>query len=484
MTPAGLRTLQDLVPEAILLAGALTCAGLGAMRPRTTMRVFMGLSGLTLLGAGLSSLVYLRGMPAGGYAAFSDGLVVDRFTVFLSLLLCGIALLAMLCAEPLEARVRPHAGEYSALVLAAVLGGVLLVAARELVEMWVALELLSLALTAVVALVKVDWHGGAAALRLVALSGAGSAVVLYGMALLYGLTGTTVLTQSGAALRHSTAALALASALLVGGVALKLGAAPLQQWTGDVARSASAPVAGLVVALGPVAGVAALARLLVVALPTAASTWTAAIAVVGIASLGYGSLAALRRTRLRRVVADLAVAQLGLILLGLLGWRSTDQGIAALLLGLVGAGVALAGTAAAVVAAEAAGLGPDVAAYRGLSRRSPLAAVALAVCLLSLAGFPPLLGFFGRVLILEAAVSAGYAWILAIVVPLTVAGLVAALRVVVALVVEPPEEGAAAIPAGGPLRVSLATAGLATVFAGVAIQPLLALALGSAGQLH
>ncbi|HEX7199048.1 MAG TPA: proton-conducting transporter membrane subunit, partial [Dongiaceae bacterium] len=288
----------------------------------------------------------------------------------------------------------------------------------------------------------------------------------------------------GGTLRHPTPALALASALIVGGFALKLGAAPLQQWTGDVARGASAPVAGLVVALGPVAGVAALARLLVVSLPTAASTWTAAIAVVGIASLGYGSLAALRRTRMRRLVADLTVAQLGVVVLGLLAWTAPDQGIAAMLLALAGEGMALAGITAAVVVAEAAGTGPDIGAYRGLSRRSPFAAVALAVCLLSLVGVPPLLGFLGRVFVLEAAVSAGYAWILAIVVPLTVAGLVAVLRVVAVLVIDTPEEGAAPIAEGLPLRASLATAGLATVFAGVAAQPLLALALGSAGQLH
>jgi NADH-quinone oxidoreductase subunit N len=423
-------------------------------------------------------------MPAQGYSAFSDGLVVDRFTVFLTLLLCAIALLATLCAEPLEPRVRPHAGEYSALVLVAVLGSVLLVAARELLEMWVALELLSLALIAAVALVKVDWHGGAAALRLVALSGAGSAVVLYGMSLLYGLTGTTVLTQVGVALRHPTPALALASTMLVGGVALKLGAAPLQQWTGDVARGASAPVAGLVLALGPVAGVAALARLLVVGLPVASSTWTATVAIVGIASLGYGSLAALRHTRMRRLVADLAVAQLGVVVLGLLGWHAADQGVAAMLLALVGAGIALAGISAAVVVAEQAGTGPDIAAYRGLSRRSPFAAATLCVCLLSLAGVPPLLGFLGRMLILEAAVSAGYAWLLAVVVPLSIAGVVAALRVVTVLLVETPEEGAASITEGPALRASLVVAGLATVFAGVAAQPLLALALGSAGQLH
>lgn len=484
MFPAGIHTAQDLIPEAILLAGALACVALGVLRRATSARVFMGMASVTVVAAALSSLVYLRGMPAEGYPAFSDGLVVDRYTIFLSVVLCGLALLAIASADGVEARIRPHAGEYFALLLAGTLGSVLLVAARELIEMWVALELVSVAVTVLVGIVKVDRRSAPAAIRLVALSGAGSAAVLYGMALLTGLAGSTVLAQVGAALTHPTPALALASALVVVGMGLKLGAAPLHQWTADVAEAVTPPAAGLLVALGLVAGVGSLARLLVVGLPAAASTWGAAIAILAVAGTACGNLAALRERRMRRLLADLAVAQAGTVLIGLLGWRAGDQGLTALLVALVAAGIGLGGAYAAIAAAEAGGVGGEIADYRGLSRRAPVAAVVLVVALLSLGGLPPMLGFLARVLLLQAAASAGFTWLLAVIVPLTVVGIVVAVRVAVTVVVDAPDEDAAAVDEGAPLRAALGAVGLAAVFLGVAAQPLLALALGGAGQLR
>src|SRR5207302_7502506 len=133
----------DLIPEGILLLGALVCCGVAALRRGSTLRTFQALGSLTLLAAGLSEMVYLRGMPADGYHAFGGGLIVDRYSVFVTATLCAFSLISLLSSDAIAAQLRAHPGEYTALVLLATLGGVLLASAREMISFYIALELLS-----------------------------------------------------------------------------------------------------------------------------------------------------------------------------------------------------------------------------------------------------------------------------------------------------------------------------------------------------
>jgi proton-translocating NADH-quinone oxidoreductase chain N len=474
----------DLVPEGILLLGVLVLLGLalrGAAQPPRAVRM---LTALALVAAGGSQLAYLRGMPAGGYHAYSDGLIVDRYTLFLVVTLCAVALLGVAGGASLAPRIATHVAEYHALLLAAVLGGALLVAAREMVAFWVALELLSVTLAMLVAMVKTDRRGSEAAVKQLVLSGAASATLLYGLALLYGLTGSTALTAVGRALHPGSAASALGLALVVGALLVKLGAVPFNHWVPDTAAGAPPVVAGLVLGMGGTAVTGSLARLVVATFPSAAGNWTALVALVAALSMVYGNLAALVEQRLRRLLGHLAVAQSGVALMGLIAHPAADQGIAAMLVSLAVGALTLLGLFAVLPMIDS-GAGDRVSGCRGLGRRRPLAAAMLGLGLVSLAGVPPLAGFFTRLAVLEAAALAGYAWLVVLAVATSVVGAVAVLRLVKLMVVDLPEEDAAPLrPAAAPLRIAVGVCAVATVALGAVVQPLFALASGGAGSIH
>src|SRR5207302_9714563 len=150
MTPTVFTALVDLLPEAMLLLGALACLVLAATRRRTAVTTYQVIAGAALLAAVGMNFAYLRGMPTRssdpGYMAFGGGLVVDRFTLFLTATLCAFALLTVLLGTVLSERIRTHVGEYHAFLLLATLGAVLLVSTREMISLWVAVELLGVSL--------------------------------------------------------------------------------------------------------------------------------------------------------------------------------------------------------------------------------------------------------------------------------------------------------------------------------------------------
>ncbi|HET9052049.1 MAG TPA: NADH-quinone oxidoreductase subunit N [Candidatus Dormibacteraeota bacterium] len=473
---------KDLIPEGVLLLGALVCGGLAAARRSIGHRAHMAISAATLVVAALTCLVYLKGLPGAGYDAYNGALVVDRFTLFAIPVLCGFALLTILAGDGLADRVRPHAGEYHALILTATLGGALLAAARDLVALYIALELLSVSLYVLVAITKTEAKGSEAAFKFLVLGAASSATLLYGFAMLYGLAGSTALPDIATALQHTTAPTALAIALALTGMAFKLGAVPFHQWVPDVYEGAPSPVAGLLASLSAAAGFTMVARFTVTALPQSTSTWTAVIAVVAAASMVYGNLAALGQRRLRRLLGYSSIGQAGFILMGLLGHG--QDGVGASLFYLLTYGITVIGAFAAISAVEGGGVSDDLESYRGLSARSPLAAATLGVAMVSLIGVPPLVGFFAKLVVFQAAALTGWGWLVVLAVTATVVSAAYYLRVLRVIYIDAPAEGAEDLEPEPPiLRGSLAAAAAATVFLGVLAQPLLHVATAGGGSL-
>ena len=483
MTP--FTPLVDLIPEAFLLLGALVCCGLAALRRGVRLGAHQWICGLSLLAASTSSFVYLKGMPRTGYAAYGGGIVVDRYATFLVPTMCAFALAATLSAGGIASRLRPHAGQYCALILLATLGAALLASAREMIAFYVALELLSVSLYAMVGLVKTDQRGSEAAFKYLIIGAASSAVLLYGLALLYGITGETDLVAVGRSISHTTAASALALALVLVGLCFKLGAFPFHQWVPDVYEGAPAPVAGLIATMSKTAGFAIVARVAVSSFGAEISSWTALIAAVATATMVYGNMVALAQRNLKRLLAYSSIGQAGFILMGVLAFRLDQQGIAAMLFYLFTYGVTLAGVFAVVAYLDGLGVPADLDSYRGLSRRNPEAAAMLAVGMTSLVGIPPLIGFFAKLFVFQAAVIAGYAWLLLVALLMTVVSAAYYLRVVKVVYIDAPAEEAPRLRApGGAVRAAVAVCGLATVFLGAAAQPLFALATGGGGQIH
>ena len=478
-------TTVDLIPQGILLLGALVCCGVAALRRTASLRLFMALGSFTLVAAGLTELVYLRGMPTDGYHAFGDGLVVDRYSVFVTATLCAFSLIALLSSDSIATAVRPHPGEYTALLLLATLGGVLLGSAREMISFYIALELLSVSLYVLVPIIKTQPKGSEAAFKYLVLGAASSAVLLYGLAILYGVSGQTDLVAVGKSITHTTAASALGVSLVLVGLTFKLGAVPFQQWVPDVYEGAPAPVAGLIAAMSETAGFAIVARVAVTAFGAEASNWTALIAIVAVSSMVLGNLVALVQTNVRRLLAWSGIAQSGYVLMGVLAYHLDQQGVSAMLFYLFTYGVTITGMFAVVGHLQSRGVPATLDAYRGLSRRSPGAAVTLALGMVSLIGVPPLVGFFAKLLVFQAAVLAGYAWLMLVALVMTVVSAGYYLRVVKVAFVDPPAEDAEPVAAPPtPLRAVIALSGLAVVALGAAVQPLYALATGGGGQIH
>ena len=483
MHGSSLRLAADLSPEGILVLGALV---LGAMALRRTARprAAQVLSALTLVVAGAVQLAYLSGMPDAGYRVYSDGLVVDRYTVFLVPVMCLLALVSVAASGPLLTRIATHVAEYHALILLAVTGGALLVAAREMAALWMALELLSLCLVLLVAMVKTDRRGSEAAIKQLVVGGAASAILLYGFALLYGAGGSTVLADVALQVRHATAATALGMALVVGAMLIKLGAVPFHQWVPDTTRGAPPAVSALALGVAGTAIAGSLARVVVTTFSFETGNWTAVVALVAALTMLYASVAALSEGSLRRLLGLLAVGQVGVLLLGLLGYAPDQKGIAALIFGLATGGVTVAGMFAVLAVLDGT-VGDSLDDCRGLSRRSPLAALMLGVGVVSLAGAPPLIGFFAKLFLLQSAVLAGYAWLVLIALVTSVIVAVPAARLLRLMFVEAPDEGAAPVSSTAPAaRLAVGLCAGATVLLGVLAQPLFNLASGGAGTIH
>jgi NADH-quinone oxidoreductase subunit N len=348
----------------------------------------------------------------------------------------------------------------------------------------VALELLSVCLALLVAMVKTDRRGSEAAVKQLVIGAAASAILLYGFALLYGAGGSTVLVDVASNVRHGSPAAALGMGLVVCALLTKLGAVPFHQWLPDTLRGAPPPVAALTLGVGATAVAGSLARVVVTTFVELAASWTALVALVAAVSLLYGNLAALTQVSVRRLIGLLAVGQSGFLLLGLLGSAPSQKGVAALIFALATGGVTVAGMFAVLAAIDGA-VGDDLDSLRGLGRRSPLAAAMLGLGMVSLVGVPPLIGFFAKLFLLESVLLAGYAWLVLLALVTSVIGAVAAARLLRLMFVDLPDEGEAPVPsAGGAVRIAIGFCALVTVLLGAAAQPLFNLASGGAGSIH
>jgi NADH-quinone oxidoreductase subunit N len=483
--PTAFTPLIDLLPEAMLLLGALACLALATLhRRRAGIRTYQMVSGFALVAAAGMNFAYLRGMPDTqpnpGYVAYADGLVVDRFTLFMTATLLVFAFFTVMLGTLLADRIRTHLGEYHAFLLLATLAAVLLVSTREMISMWVAIELLGLSLVLLTSTVKTARLGGEAALKQLVGGIVSSAVLLYGLALLYGVGGSTDLIEVAHTATQANAATELAMALTLLGILGKIGVVPWQRLLPDVFQGAPAPVIGFIGTVSVTAVFGLFLRVAVTAFPAVQANWPALVGLVASLTMLYGSVLALRQRSVRRLAGHLVLAQLGAVLLGVLGWQASNGGLPAVLFSLAGGGMAVLVVAAVVAVVEGSGTADSLDGYRGLSRRSPALAAALTVALLSLAGVPPAIGFFGRLLTMEAAVLAGYAWVLVLALASTVIGAVAALRLVRVLFTAEPDDDALPVEEPAPARFTLAVCGVAVVLLAAAIQPLLSLAGGGA----
>lgn len=435
-----------------------------------------------LAGAGLAAAVgismaqwaVVRGGEANLY--YSDMVARDGFSAFGGVAVFTVTGLGLMSSWRLVASLQRRGAEFVALVLIASAGMHLMASSANLMMLFIGLEVASISFYVLAGITRDRADADEAALKYFLLGAFASAVFLYGIALVFAATGSLSMYGAGSFLDQTIlmrpGILLAGIAMLIVGLGFKVSAAPFHVWAPDVYQGAPSGVVGFLAAGAKVAGFAALARVLVVALGAYSDDWAPAVAVIAVASLVVGTLLAIAQEDLKRMLAYSSVAHAGFILLAL---TAGIDGIGDMWFysGTYALQVVGAFAVVAVVTGPTGGRS-SLDAYTGLGRRSPAAAAALGLMMLAMGGIPLTAGFVGKVAVFRVAMDAGYLWAVIAALVATVAGLFFYLRVIVRMYMESPPEGMPAVgPVGPGAGVVLAATSAATIVLGIAPWPLL-----------
>lgn len=372
-------------------------------------RPLMWISGLgALVALGLCGWLWLAGYM--GRSAFGGFLVVDGFALFFQALFLLTAVLVILSATTFADRAEVIEAEFYVITLLATAGLMLMAAGNELMTIYLALEVTSLSLVFLAAWNKGDAIAGQglksteAGIKFFLLSAMSTAVLLFGMALLYGVSGVTTLSDISRVLTSTpTPAVLLSVTMLVAGLGFKIAAAPFQLWTPDVYQGAATPATAFFSVGSKAAGFAVILRIFNGALPSISAEWSVLFGVLAFVTMTVGNLVALVQTNIKRLMAYSSITHVGYMLIGLA--TASTTGSSAVLFYLLAYAVTNLG--AFIVITIMANYAPDdeIDGYAGLARRSPILAIGLSAALLSLAGIPPFVGFFAKLYLFLAAIQ-------------------------------------------------------------------------------
>ncbi|HEY83864.1 MAG TPA: NADH-quinone oxidoreductase subunit N [Chloroflexi bacterium] len=445
---------------------------------------------VSLIGVLLAAAVgaMQQGMP-GFDPAFQNMAVTDGYAHFFNLIFLSAAALSILVALGYLGRVGLQKGEYYALLLFSIAGMMMMAAATDLILIFLGLETMSMALYVMAAFNRNQRASGEAGIKYFLMGSFASAFFLYGAALLYGATGSANLSVIGGVLGGGGNPIALLGlGLLLIGFAFKIAAVPFHWWTPDVYTGSPTSVTAFMSVGAKAAGFAALLRLLMVSFPppTLAGDWQAAIAVLAVLTMTLGNIAALAQKDVKRMLAYSSIAHAGYILLGVAA--GSAAGISAALFYLLAYTFMNIGAFAVIGALErqgAVGSNPSatlrtgIKDYAGLASRNVWLALGMAIFLLSLTGFPPLAGFWGKLYLFRAAVQSNLTWLAVIGVLNSGIAAYYYLNVIVQMYMKPVSDEAPAINLNLVTQVALGVAALFTVIVGLWPSPVIEMTLRS-----
>jgi NADH-quinone oxidoreductase subunit N len=394
--------------ELILSLSGLALLLLAAWRSDSG-RLISILSVAALFGAGAWTLNLLTNsaFELGGDAF--DGLYrMDAFGSFAKLLIYFAAIISLIIAPRYLEKVGGMRAEYPILILFAVIGMSIMVSANDLITLYIGLELNSLAAYVLASFVRSDERSAEAGLKYFVLGALASGILLYGMSLLYGFTGSTNFDAIGKALAGDMGMGSLFGVVFVlSGMAFKISAAPFHMWTPDVYEGAPTPVTAFFASAPKVAATILLVRLAITAFGEQTAAWQQIIIVVALMSIIIGAVGAIGQQNLKRLLAYSSINNVGFLLIGLAA--GTEKGVAAMLVYLtVYVAMTLGGFICLMQLHDSDGkLREGLNDIAGLSKTRPGLAAAMAVFMFSLAGIPPLFGFWGKLVVFQAAVAAG-----------------------------------------------------------------------------
>ncbi len=423
-------------------------------------------------------------------AGFTEMLVVDDFSIFFAFLLVGVAALVIIASIEYAEKLAGRQSEYYALTLLSLSGMMLLASTRDLIAIYVSLEMVSIPLYALAAFLKDD-RSTEAGLKYLLLGAISSATLLYGFAFLFGVTGTTSLSGIAEYVAQGNddtrAALILAVAFLTAGFGFKMAVVPFQMWVPDVYEGAPTPVAAFLSVGSKAAGFAVVLRVFYEGLGDdfISSDWSNVFAGIAAASMVIGNVVAIQQRNIKRMLGYSSIAQAGYFLVGVAAITAGDEtlGASGVLFFLAAYAFTNLGAFIAIITISNR-IGSDtIADYAGMYRRAPLIALALAVCMFSLTGIPPAAGFIAKVYIFNAAVQADLTWLVVVAVLNTVVSAFYYVGVVRAMFLLPATTDER-VGAGLPIRAALGLATLGVLVVGVVPFPLIDAAEQAAGVLR
>src|SRR5271154_7068005 len=446
-------SLVPLLPEMVLGLGAMALLMLGAYSDqRNVATIDSGAIALLVL-AGLIVLA----LPSGKLVSFNGSFIVDGFAKFLKILALIGSATAIALSHDYAKQEHQQRFEYSVLIVLSTLGMLMLISAADLIALYLGLELMSLPLYVAAASYRDQLRSTEAGLKYFVLGALSSGMLLYGASLIYGFTGTVSFAGIAKAAAQGGTGLIFGIVFLFAGFCFKVSAVPFHMWTPDVYQGAPTPITAFFASAPKVAGIAMFVRVAVVAFPGITSQWQQIVVFVAIASMLLGSFAAIGQRNIKRLMAYSSIGHMGFALIGLAA--GTAEGVQGVLVYMAIYLTMTLGVFAVILSMRrSTGMVETTDQLAGLARTSPAMAFFLAMLLFSMAGVPPLAGFFAKFYVFLAAIKAGLYVLAVIGVLASVVGAYYYLLIIKIMYFDEPAEGFYGMP--GELKVVLGVCAL------------------------
>jgi NADH-quinone oxidoreductase subunit N len=428
-----LSSLMPVLPELVIIIGAMALLMLGVFRGEGSTPLVE--AGALLVLAIAVVLVVMQ--PAAPVEMFGGSIVIDTFSRFFKVLILIGAAAALLMSAPFWRNHALNRFEFSVVVLLSVAGMMVMVSARDLISLYLGIELMSLSLYVIAAIDRENIRSTEAGLKYFVLGALSSGMLLYGASLIYGFTGTVSFAGIAAAAKEPSLGLIFGIVFLFAGLAFKVSAVPFHMWTPDVYEGAPTPVTAFFSAAPKVAAIALFVRVAVGAFPNVMLQWQQIVVFIAIASMVLGAFAAIGQRNIKRLMAYSSIGHVGYALVGLA--PGTANGVSGVLIYMTIYLAMTLGTFAVIIAMRRdGGQVEEIDQLAGLSRTHPALAFVLAALLFSLAGIPPLAGFFAKFYVFLAAIEGKFYTLAVIGVLASVVGAYYYLRIVKIMYIDEP----------------------------------------------
>ena len=482
-----LSDLYLLAPEL-----SLTLLGLVVMMVSLFVRKRIVIAGLALVGliVPVAFTISQALTLTGTNRAFFGMLVVDQYAIFFKIIFLLIAAVMILASYDYIEKYVKADGEFYSLLLLSVTGMMFMASTGELISIYISLELTSIPLYVMAGLIRTNEKSAEAAVKYVLLGAMSSAILLYGFALLYGLTGTTdlvgIATTFKQSIQQGNIMVLIADVLIIAGFGFKISAVPFHMWAPDIYEGAPTPGTAFFSVGSKAAGFAALIRVFIYGGLGQVNLTSLIIilSIIAALTMTLGNVVAAVQSNVKRMMAYSSIAQAGYILVGFIGSLATNKpdGNAAVLFFILVYVITNLGAFSGIIALANLTGGEKIEDFRGLWRRAPLLSVGTALCLLSLAGIPPVAGFWSKVFIFTAAWGLGQQWLVVIALLNSIVSLVYYGRVVKAMFFDaPPKQDRLVTSPSLGTAITLATAALLVIT--VVVQAILNAASPAASSL-